>query len=118
LDASEDESLYRAVQRTLVGGMIVSFGLMGLGLVGLALAGPGGADPTHVVPLEGLPAAVLSGNPAALLDLGVLALMFIPAVHLVVALISFVRRGETRYIAATSVVLALLALGAALAFRR
>jgi uncharacterized membrane protein len=65
-----------------------------------------------------LPAALLAFDPAALLDVGVLALMFIPVVHLGVALLSFIRRREPRYAVAALVVLALLAGSAILAFTR
>ncbi|HET7079886.1 MAG TPA: DUF1634 domain-containing protein [Chloroflexia bacterium] len=113
-----DKTLYQGVQRTLVGGMILSFGLMALGLLGLVLDPAAGARASEVVPLDRLPAALLALDPAALLDLGVLALMFIPVVHLAVALLTFVRRREPRYAVAALVVLALLAGSAILAFMR
>src|SRR4051812_4126164 len=112
----DDGGLYQGVQRTLVGGMILSFTLMALGLVAQILNPQ--PHPEQVVPLDRLPAALLAGNPLALLDLGVLALMAIPAVHLTVAAISFGRRGDRRYLWLTLLVLGLLAAGAALAFLR
>jgi uncharacterized membrane protein len=118
MNEAADKALYQGVQRTLVGGMILSFGLMGLGLLGLILNPAAGARATQLVPLDRLPGALLALDPAALLDLGVLALMFIPVVHLAVALLSFVRRRELRYAVAALVVLALLAGSAILAFTR
>ena len=110
--------LYAAVQRTLVGGMVLSFGLMAVGLVGLVLNPAAAARAGRVVALDHLIAAVFALDPVALLDLGVLVLMFIPAVHLAVAGSYFLRRGESRYAAATGIVLGLLLLGALLALVR
>jgi uncharacterized membrane protein len=96
--------------------MILSFALMGLGLVAQILNPQ--PHPEQVIPLDQLPTALLAGNPLAVLDLGVLALMAIPAVHLIVAAVSFGRRGDRRYFRLTLLVLGLLAAGAALAFLR
>ena len=72
-----------------------------------------------MVPLDRLPAALLALDPAALLDLGVLALSVHPGwSHLAVALLNFVRRVEPRYAVAALVVLVLLAGSAILAFTR
>lgn len=106
--------LYRGVQRTLAGGMILSFGLMGLGLLWQILNPY--PHPEQVIPLNRLPAELLGGNPLALLDSGLLVLLLIPAVHLSVAAVQFGRHGERRYLGLTLVVLGLLALGAVLAF--
>lgn len=108
------EGLYRGVQRTLAGGMILSFSLMGLGLL-WQLLNPH-PHPEQVVPLDRLPAEWLAGNPLAVLDTGLLVLLAIPAVHLSVAAVQFGRQREPRYLALTLVVLGLLALGAVLAF--
>jgi uncharacterized membrane protein len=115
---AEDRELYIGVQRTLVVGMAISFGLMGLGLGGLVLDPTAAARAGQVLPLDRILAALGAGDPVALLDLGVLALMFIPVVHLTVALVNFARRREARYVAAAAVVLGLLALSAALALLR
>jgi uncharacterized membrane protein len=106
--------LYRGVQRTLTGGLILSFGLMGLGLL-WQLVSPH-PHPEQMVPLARLPAELGAGNPLALLDSGLLVLLLIPAGHLSVAAVQFGRHREPRYLALTLVVLGLLALGAALAF--
>ena len=112
--APAGESLYRGVQRTLAGGMVLSFGLMGLGLL-WQLVNPH-PHPDQVVPLDRLPAELLVGNPLALLDLGLLVLLLIPAVHLSVAAVQFSRQGDRRYLALTLLVLGLLVLGSVLAF--
>jgi uncharacterized membrane protein len=111
-----DGGLYRGVQRTLAGGMILSFGLMGAGLL-WQLADPH-PNPEQVVPLDRLGGELLAGNPLALLDLGILVLLGIPAVHLTVAAISFGRQGDRRYLMLALLVLVLLGVGAALAFVR
>jgi len=111
-----DGGLYRGVQRTLAGGMILSFSLMGLGLLGQILTPR--ANPDRVVPLDRLLPEILAGNPLALLDLGVLVLLAIPAVHLTVAAIAFGRMGDRRYLWISLAVLGLLVMGAALAFVR
>ena len=107
-------TLYRQVQRTLAGGMVLSFSLMGLGLL-WQLISPH-PHPELVVPLDRLPAELLAGNPLALLDMGLLVLLMIPAVHLSVAAVHFGRNREPRYLALTLLVLGLLVLGAVLAF--
>jgi uncharacterized membrane protein len=106
------------VRRTLAGGLILSFTLMGLGLLGLLLDPAAATRADQVVPLDRLPAALLRFDPAAWLDLGVLALLFIPVVHLAVSGVIFLRAGERRYAAAAGLVLALLAMSAALALVR
>ena len=63
-----DGGLYQGVQRTLVGGMVLSFTLMGLGLL-WQIANPH-PHPETVVPLDRLPAELLAGNPLALLAVG------------------------------------------------
>lgn len=118
MDDTGDALLYSGVRQTLVGGMILSFGLLGLGLLGLLLNPAAAARAEHVVPLDRLPPALLALDPVAALDLGVLVLMFIPVVHLAVALGLFLRRGETRYAVAAGVVLLLLAGSAALVLLR
>ncbi|HMA36667.1 MAG TPA: DUF1634 domain-containing protein [Chloroflexia bacterium] len=116
MDDRDEHLLYEGVRRTLVGGLVLSFGLMGLGLGGLLLQPGAVADAARVVPLARLPGALLGLRPAALLDLGVLVLMGIPVVHLGVALRGFARRGEVRYAGAALLVLGLLAASAGLAF--
>ncbi len=106
--------LYRRVQRTLAGGMALSFSLMGLGLLWQVISPH--PHPEQVVPLDRLPTELLAGNPLALLDLGLLVLLMIPAAHLSIAAAHFGRNREPRYLALTLVVLGLLALGAVLAF--
>ena len=110
-----NDKLYGAVQRTLVVGMALSFGLMGLGLLALLVARPDSAD--AVIALPNLPAALGRLEPAALLASGVLVLMFIPAVHLSVALVSFWRTSDKRYVALAGYILLLLLSTIALAFK-
>ena len=110
-----DGGLYHGVQRTLVAGMVLSFTLMGLGLLGQILAP---RTTSRVVPLDRLLPEILAGNPLALLDLGVLVLLAIPAVHLTAAAIAFGRMGDRRYLWISLAVLGLLVMGAALAFVR
>lgn len=108
------DGLYHGVQRTLAGGMALSFALMGLGLL-WQLLNPQ-PHPDQVIPLDRLPAELLAGNPLALINLGIVVLLMIPAVHLSVAAVQFGRRHEPRYLALTLLVLGLLLLGAVLAF--
>ena len=114
--APPDDALYRGVQRTLLGGMVVSFTLMGAGLL-WQLVSPH-PHPELVVPLDQLFAALLAGNPLALIDLGLLVLLVIPALHLLVAASSFARAGDRRYLGLSLLVLVLLAGGALLTFVR
>ena len=112
----DDGGLYQGVQRTLAGGMALSFALMGAGLL-WQIASPH-PHPEQVIALDRLLPELLAGNPLALLDLGLLTLLAIPAVHLSVAAVSFGRSGDRRYLLLTLLVLAILAVGAGLAFLR
>jgi uncharacterized membrane protein len=114
--APADGGLYTGVQRTLLAGMGLSFTLMGAGLLWQFVSPH--PHPEQVVPLDQLAAQLLAGNPLALIDLGLLVLLSIPAAHLTVAAVAFARQGDRRYLGLTLLVLALLIAGALLAFLR
>ena len=116
MDESAEAGLYQRVRWTLLGGMALSFALMGLGLVGLLWDPAAAARAATVEPLASLPGALARGDPAAFLDAGVLALLLLPVAHLGVAIAHFARARQWRDVAAGAVVLALLGFGAALAF--
>ncbi len=54
-------ALYRGVQRTLAGGMVLSFSLMALGLLWQLLSPH--PHPEQVVPLDRLPTELLAATP-------------------------------------------------------
>jgi uncharacterized membrane protein len=116
MEEPAEAKLYQQVRWTLLGGMALSFALMGLGLLGLLWDPAAAARAATVAPLATLPAALGAGDPAAFLDAGVLTLLLIPLAHLTVAVAHFARARQWRDVAAGAIVLALLGLGAALAF--
>jgi uncharacterized membrane protein len=116
MEEEAEARLYRQVRWTLLGGMALSFALMGGGLLGLLWDPAAAARAAMVAPLAALPAGLAHGDPAAFLDAGVLALLLLPVAHLSVAIAQFLRARLWGDVAATVIVLALLGLGAALGF--
>src|SRR6476646_9086800 len=116
MDEAAEARLYRQVRWTLLGGMALSFALMGVGLLGLLWDPAAAARAATVAPLAALPAGLAHGDPASYLDAGVLTLLLLPVAHLSVAIAQFARTRQWRDVVAGAVVLALLGFGAALAF--
>lgn len=100
--------LGRGVATVLRGGTLVAVAAIGIGYVAILVSGE---DP-GAVPLLRL---VSDGGAPALLGLGLLGLILIPAVALGVAAVGFRQRGEHRRVATCLAVLALLVASLAVA---
>lgn len=96
-----------AVSRILTVGVAASLSLMAAGLV-LSLA-HGGPLPDAATPLGGLAAGLGAGDPAALMSLGLLALLATPAARVAVLARQFARLREWIFVAVSLTVLGVLA---------
>jgi uncharacterized membrane protein len=107
------------VSRVLATGTALAIGVV---LVGMALtwltgatgaAGAGGvaAGGAAQATSGGLLAQIAALKPASIVSLGLLLLVLTPVAVLTAALVAFIRSGEHRYVAITSLVLGLLVVG-------
>ncbi len=110
-----DSSLYRVMARLLSVGVLLSIILMGLGFLLLAARHELGHDTW--LPLARIVPRALAGDPAGILDLGVLVLFATPALRVVAAIGLFAAERQPRYVAISVAVLLLLALSVAAAAR-
>ncbi len=105
-----DDTTYRAAAATLRAGMLASFAAMSVGLVWWLLSGsPGGnGAASRVMPFDHIMPELLSLNPLALLNLGVLLLLATPGVTLISQLIAFGMARNWRFAAITALVGAII----------
>ena len=99
--------------------MYISFGAMSLGLAWWLLSGaPGGtSSASKVLPLDQITRELFSGNPLALLNLGVLLLLITPGITLLVQIITYALASNWRFVRIACAVGAVLALSLLLALR-
>jgi uncharacterized membrane protein len=100
---------------TLLGGLVLSIGVMALGLILEAIKGDAGSG--HVLPLDQILPNLGKARPSAVLDLGILVLFATPVAGVVVALAEFTRRREVPFMLISALLLIILAGGFALALR-
>lgn len=105
----EDRPLYSRVGNTLRAGLWVSTGVMLVGLILTALAGRSQAR--EVLPLDRIGPHIRSGDPAVVLDLGILLLFATPLVGVLVALWDFVSRRDRVFGGLTLALLIILVAG-------
>ena len=85
-------------------------------LVGLALVGASGsARSSHPLSVDQVARRLISGDPAAVLDAGILLLFLAPLLGVVVALLEFLRRGDRQFTITALLLLIIIALGFVLA---
>lgn len=96
-----------AVSRALTVGVAASLTLMAAGFL-LALM-RGGPLPETATPMTGLAPGLRACDPAAIMSLGVLALLATPALRVAVLVWQFARRREWLFVAISLTVLAVLA---------
>lgn len=107
-----NDELTRWVSRVLAVGTALAIGVVLVGmaltwLTGAAEAGAGSAGATS----GGLLAQIAAFKPGSIVSLGLLLLVLTPVAVLAAALVAFIRSGEHRYVAITSLVLGLLVVG-------
>lgn len=94
-----DAHLDIVLSLVLLIGSLIGVGIILLGLVLHFMASPStipAADPV-ALPFSQLWGQVLSGRSLAILDLGLVALMFTPILRVVMAIYQFWREGDRRY---------------------
>ncbi len=111
-----DSTLYRVMARLLSVGVTLSIALMALGFLLLA-ARHELRHGTVPLPLGSVVPRTLAGDPAGILDLGVLVLFATPALRVVAAIGLFAAERQRRYVVISTVVLLLLALSVAVSAR-
>ena len=115
LETASDRRADMAVGWTLLGGLLLSIGVMALGLLLVAIRG--GPSAKHVLPLDQILTSLGKGTVSAVLDLGIVLLFATPFVGVLVALAQFVRQRDTPFVLVTGVLLVLLVAGFAVALR-
>ncbi len=110
-----DSTLYRVMARLLSVGVALSIALMALGF--LLLAARHELGRATWLPLGSVVPHMLVGDPAGILDLGVLVLFATPALRVVAAIGLFAAERQRRYVLISTVVLLLLALSVAVSAR-
>jgi uncharacterized membrane protein len=100
------ESLYEGAIRSLRIGFLLATVLMVAGLV-WSLAEQEALS-ENVVAIEDLPRSLRNGEPSALIDLAILAIMLTPVVTTLIVAVGFLRTGDRRYAALSLLVLAIL----------
>lgn len=109
-----DAGAYSAVGFVLLGGLLVSIAVMMLGLVIAAIDRT--ASTAQVLPLDQVLPRLGRGDPAAILDSGILLLFATPLVGVLVALIAFLHRRDAvfSWVTALLLVMLVIAFGVAL----
>lgn len=110
---SDNQILYTIMSRLLLAGVLVAIVLMLLATLGSLVAGQG--LPRQAPAFDQLLAEALRLDPQGLLGLGLLVLFLTPIASVIVAVVGFARQRDWFYVGIAVVVLAVLALGAALA---
>ena len=113
--ADADRTIYAAVGWTLLAGLLLSIAVMIAGLLDAAVRG-GGATSSVLHLAQELP-HLATGDPAAILDLGILLLFATPLVGVLTALAGFAREGDGAFTAVCCSLLVLLILAFAIALR-
>ena len=111
------ERTYQSVAATLRWGSYLSAALLLAGVVWLLAEGDGDR-PIQIgppMPLERLGEELLRGNPYAVMQAGVLLLLFTPVLRLIVAAVSFWLEKERRYAFVSLAVLLMILLSVFLA---
>lgn len=110
-----DRRTYSAVGVTLLGGLWLSIAVMVFGLAVTLLAGRWPVR--HVLPLDQVVPHLLNGDPATLVDLGILLLFATPLAAVLVALTGFVMQRDAPFIVIAVLLVLILAAAFGIALR-
>ena len=102
------ERIDRYIRAVLLGGMILSVGVMVVGLLMFAVSGGDWEEVT--LSLDGIIKGIAQGNPVAVIDLGILLLIATPLMRVIVALMAFAAERETRFVIVALIVLGVVGL--------
>jgi uncharacterized membrane protein len=111
---AEDAAAYRVIGWLLLAGLLVAIGVMALGLV---VAGVEGKSVVHVLTLDREIPQLVKGDPAAILDGGILLLFATPLVGVVAAFASFIAARNVFFSWTTGALLVMLTIAFAVALR-
>jgi uncharacterized membrane protein len=112
--ADNHDQVDRWIGTVLLGGLLLSIGVM---VAGLVVAAARGGETGTVLPLQRVLPALGNGSAPAVLDLGILLLFATPLAGVVAALISFALHRNARFVVISVALLVLLAVGFAVALR-
>lgn len=107
--------LYRWIGRILTAGFWTSMALIGLGLLVALIQRESIGD--EVAPLEQVIPAVLDLSPQGIVDLGILLLLFTPALYTMVSLYIFIRQRDRVFVVVCCALLAIVFLSVGLGLR-
>jgi uncharacterized membrane protein len=110
----DDSVLDEAISKSLRVGGIASIAIVAAGLVLLILAGHGGYGGAYPHDFATVAAGLRLFKPFAVIDAGLIILLFTPYLVVAVAVWFFGRHGDRLYLAVSSFVLFVLCLSAAL----
>jgi uncharacterized membrane protein len=101
------ERMNRVLFHVLRGGMLLSLAAMVIGLIWFALTPRSSAD---VIPVERLLDELMSANPVALVELGILILIATPFLRVVTAFLVFAYERDVKFVAISLLVLFVVSL--------
>jgi len=101
-----EDIAYHSAARVLRFGFVISAAILALGAAWSIVD----RHPlsTEVLPFVEIPGALADGNPSALIDLGILAMMLTPVITVLAIALSFSRLGERKFVSLSLGVLAIL----------
>lgn len=102
-----EDLAYHSAVKVLRWGFVVSAVMLALGVAWSLVDRHPLA--TEVLSFQDIPSALADGNPSALIDLGILAMMLTPVVTVLVIALGFSRLGERKFVSLSLGVLAILA---------
>ena len=105
------DRLEPVLARVLQVGTYVSMGLVAIGTLLLIAGGHSPLDAGPMLNLSTLPGDLLALKPDAILWLGVLGVLFTPALRVVGAMVGFARAGERRMVAIAVAIIVVVGLG-------
>lgn len=107
MDQHQHTRIDRWVRVVLVWGMVLSISVMLVGLLMYAFS-PNGHEEV-ALSLEGIVQGIVSGNPIAVIDLGIVLLIATPLSRVLTALAVFLVDREVRFVLVSLLVLAVIA---------
>jgi uncharacterized membrane protein len=106
-ETRREDIVYEEAIKSLHYGFFVAAGLFVVGVAWSVVERQ--ALATDILPFQKIPGELLDGNPAAVIDLSILALMLTPVVTVLLIAINFYRLNERRYAVFALLVLVTLA---------
>ncbi len=105
-ETKREEIVYVDAIRSLRYGFFVAAGLFIIGIVWSLIERQ--TLSSTVLPFREIPGELRDGNPAAVIDLSILALMIVPVITVITIAVNFFRLGERRYALFSTLVLIIL----------